>query len=420
MGSLDSASRGSTSALFTPLTIANGKITLKHRIVMAPMTRNRGILLPQECKLSPKVWIADELVAKYYSQRATDGGLIVTESILPSPEAGGMPGVPGLWCEEQIQGWKVVTEAVHAKKGIIYAQITHQGRTSIPAINNGFTTVSSSATPWSTEEKYPYPPPGADWSGRVMYRDYPPIALSPEHLQKTIMDYKRAAQNAMKAGFDGVEIHAGNGYLLEQFLASGVNKRTDRYGGSVEGRRRFVIEVLEGVADVVGEGNVSLRLSPFGIYNDIFDEDRWETWGGLCQEVSEIFGSKMSYVSFVEARKDEKNGEKGWGIGWKGEADDIQGFRDILRVGGIPVISAGVWDEETAFGAIEGNKSDGVVFARWFVSNPDLVERLRNGWKFSEYNRGKFYGPTSKREVGYTDYKTWQELEAEGTGTKKQ
>jgi 2,4-dienoyl-CoA reductase-like NADH-dependent reductase (Old Yellow Enzyme family) len=235
----------------------------------------------------------------------------------------------------------------------------------------GLPTVSASATPWSTDEKYPYPPPGE--SSRVLYRDHPPIELLVPHIQKTISDHVNAAKLTIESGFEGVELHGGNGYLIEQFLNSNVNRRTDKYGGSPQKRCRFVLELLRAVADEIGEQNVAIRLSPFGIYNDMNDDSRWETWSHLCQKIRSDF-PKISYVHFVEAKNDELIGnevfQKGWGDVRK---VDISGFKEIL--GDIPVISAGLWNAESVWGAVESGRVDGCVFARWFVSNPDLVER---------------------------------------------
>lgn len=369
MASSPPAPRGPSSALFTPLTIANGKTTLNHRIVMAPMTRNRGIPLPPVDPEAPtRTWIPDALNATYYSQRTTPGSLQITESTLIGPEAGAMPGVPGLWLPEQVEGWKLVTKAVHDKGGIIYAQLCHHGRAALPHFM-GMPSVSASATPWSTDEKYAYPPPGESYANRVHLKDFPPVELSDEGLKRTKLDFVTSARNAMEAGFDGVEIHAGNGYLLEQFLASGVNKRTDAYGGSAENRCRFVVEIAEEVGKAIGIENLALRMTPWGVYNDIADEDRFETWGTLCRSLGKLDG--LSYVHFVEAREDERpQWEQSWGVGrelgfaWAREA-----------LGNIPMLSAGVWDADTPWGAVERGHVDACVFARWFVSNPDLMER---------------------------------------------
>jgi 2,4-dienoyl-CoA reductase-like NADH-dependent reductase (Old Yellow Enzyme family) len=284
-----------------------------------------------------------------------------------------MPGVPGLWLPSQIEGWKLVTSAVHAKGGIIYAQLCHHGRVALPQFT-GLPTVSVSAIPWSIDEKYPYPPPGE--SSRVMLKDFPPQDLSEEGLKNTISEFVTAAKNAMEAGFDGVEIHAGNGYLLEQFLASGVNKRTDAYSGSAENRCRFVVEVTEAVGKEIGIENVAVRMSPWGVYNDISDEDRFETWSTLCKILGGLGG--LSYVHFVEAREDEKpQWEKSWG---EGRGTGFEWAREGLS--GVPVISAGIWDGESVWGAVESGRVDGCVFARWFVSNPDLVERYASNLHF--------------------------------------
>ena len=259
-----------------------------------------------------------------------------------------------------------MTSAVHVKGGIIYAQLCHHGRVALPQFT-GLPTVSASATPWSTDEKYPYPPPGE--SSRVHLKDYPLAELSREGIETTIQEFVTAAQNAKEAGFDGVEIHAGNGYLLEQFLASGVNKRTDKYGGNPENRCRFVLEVTEAVGRAIGTQNVAVRMSPWGVYNDIFDEDRFETWSTLCKGLGKLGG--LSYVHFVEAREDERAAwENSWGNGRETEFEWVR-----AALGDVPVFSAGIWDKDTVWGAVECGRVDGCVFARWFVSNPDLVER---------------------------------------------
>jgi 2,4-dienoyl-CoA reductase-like NADH-dependent reductase (Old Yellow Enzyme family) len=204
-----------------------------------------------------------------------------------------------------------------------------------------------------------------------MYKDFPPEALSEDGIKRTISDHVAAAKMAIRAGFDGVELHGGNGYLLEQFLSSNVNKRMDKYGGSSEKRCAFVLELLEEVGKVIGLENVSLRLSPWGVYNDMSDEARWDTWSFLCKEIKRRFGG-ISYVSFVEPRMEER---EQFIESWGKERDiSLKGFKEILE--GIPVISAGGWNAETCWGAVEEGRIDACAFARWFVSNPDLVERF--------------------------------------------
>jgi 2,4-dienoyl-CoA reductase-like NADH-dependent reductase (Old Yellow Enzyme family) len=208
-----------------------------------------------------------------------------------------MPGVPGIFTQEQALRWKKVVDAVHEKGGFIYCQLWHAGRATIPHMT-GSPTVCPSASVWDDpEERYAYPPVGS--SERVRYADYPPLALSVLHINKTIQDYCDAAQLAMQVGFDGVELHAGNGYLSEQFLSSNINTRTDDYGGTHEKRCKFVLKLMDELAKVVGEENLSIRLSPFGLFNQNRSEQRIKTWSFLCQCLKEAH-PKLSYVSFIE------------------------------------------------------------------------------------------------------------------------
>ncbi|TVY38382.1 12-oxophytodienoate reductase [Lachnellula subtilissima] len=234
MLSAEDAPKGPSSKLFTPLKIGNGTLTLSHRVVLAPLTRNRGVPLNPNATLSApnRTWYPDALVTEYYTQRTTPGGLLITEGLPPSLESNGMPGVPGLWCAEQVAGWKAVVAAVHAKGGYIYAQLWNAGRASIPQ-HTGMPTISAAATPYEGDEVYPYPPPGS--SEQVRYASFPPTELSHAGIGKQIADYVNAAKLAVQeCGFDGVELHGGNGYLPEQFLSSNINTRTDDYGGTPE------------------------------------------------------------------------------------------------------------------------------------------------------------------------------------------
>lgn len=208
-----------------------------------------------------------------------------------------MPGVPGLFTEEQAAGWKKVVDAVHEKGGYIYCQLWHAGRATIPQMT-GSPPVSASASVWdSPDECYSHIPVGA--TEPVRYADHPPIELSVPHIKRTIQDYCNAAETAMKIGFDGVELHAGNGYLPEQFLSSNINKRTDDYGGSPEKRCRFVLELMDELAKRIGEENLAIRLSPFGLFNQARSEQRVETWTHLCKCLKQQHPS-LSYVSFIE------------------------------------------------------------------------------------------------------------------------
>ncbi|KAF5020605.1 hypothetical protein F66182_7354 [Fusarium sp. NRRL 66182] len=400
----DMIDAASASKLFEPLDIANGKIRLKHRIVHAPLTRNRGTPLNAESTAENpnRIWLPSDLMVEYYSQRATDGGLIISEGLPPSLEGNGMPGVPGIFLPEQAAGWKKIVDAVHAKGGYIYAQLWHSGRANIPHLT-GTPIVSASATPWDdADETYPYPPPHS--STPVRLADFPPIELTVDHIKKTIRDYTDAAKRAMEVGFDGVEVHGGNGYLPEQFLSSNINKRTDHYGGSEEKRCSFVLELMDELAKTVGEENLAIRLTPFGLFNQARGEKRVETWGHLCRELKSRL-PHLSYVSFIEPRYEQILSEtekqkflNSWGL----PTVDLSLFRSIF--GDTPFFSAGGFDHVNAWGALESGKYDGLLYGRYFISNPDLVERLRNGHALQAYDRSRFYGPFEDNVVGYADY----------------
>ncbi|RAL14505.1 alkene reductase [Aspergillus homomorphus CBS 101889] len=396
------------SKLFQPLAIANGKIHLRHRVVHAPLTRNRGEPLnPISTPENPnRIWYPGQLIVEYYRQRATPGGLIVSEGIPPSLESNGMPGVPGLFTDEQAAGWKSVVDAVHAEGGYIYCQLWHAGRATIPQMT-GSPAVCPSASVWdSPTECYSHLPVGA--TEPVRYADYPPIELSIPHIKQTIRDYCEAAQTAMEIGFDGVELHGGNGYLPEQFLSSNINKRTDDYGGSPEKRCLFVLELMEELAQTVGEENLAIRLSPFGLFNQARGEERMETWTFLCKSLKQALPN-LSYVSFIEPRyeqifsADEKDTFlQSWGL----SNVDLSSFRRIF--GSTPFFSAGGWDQTNSWDVLESGRYDALLYGRYFTSNPDLVERLRQGIPFTPYDRSRFYGPFEDNRLCYVDYEPAQ------------
>ncbi|KKZ67228.1 hypothetical protein EMCG_07078 [[Emmonsia] crescens] len=400
------------SKLFKPLKIANGKIELKHRVVLAPLTRNRGT--PLQAESTPenpnRTWLPNDLMVEYYAQRTTEGGLLITEGVPPSLESNGMPGVPGIFIPEQVAAWKKVVDSVHSKGGYMYFQIWHAGRATLPQMT-GFPAVSASATAWDDpEECYPYPPVGTDKP--VPYSTHPPIELTHDHIKRTIQDYCSAAKAAVDIGFDGVEIHCGNGYLPEQFLSSNINKRTDEYGGTPEKRCRFVLELMYAVANTIGEENLALRLTPFGLYNQTRGEQRVETWTHLCKSLKEAHPT-LSYVSFVEPRYEqifsyEAKIEflKSWGL----PDVDLAIFREIF--GSTPLFSAGGWNDTNCWGVIESGQYDALIFGRYFISNPDLVERLRSGKPLNKYDRSRFYGPFDDPAIGYTDYPPLEQQQA--------
>ncbi|MCJ1419898.1 hypothetical protein MMC32_006254 [Xylographa parallela] len=401
--------------LFTPLKIANGKIELSHRVVLAPMTRNRNH--PLNAENTPekpnRIWYPDDVVMEYYDQRATPGGLLITEGISPSLQGGGMPGTSGLFTPEHVAGWKKVVQAVHAKGAFIYAQLWHQGRTTISPMT-GLPAVSPSGLPWdNNKDAYLYKPVGE--TKMVLYHDHTPVMMTMKDIKSTIRDYCTAAEVAVEeCGSDGVEVHGGNGYLPEQFLSSNINVRTDTYGGSPEKRCNFVLELMDGLAKAVGEENTALRLSPFGLYNQTRGVERLATWSHLCKELKKNH-PKISYVSFIEPRYEQvhSTAEKdaflaSWGLA----AADLSLFRTIF--GKTPFFSAGGWNDKNWQGEIESGRYNALLFGRWLISNPDLVRRLRQGLPLRMYERDRFYGPFPDKERGYTDYAAWGEEKDEG------
>ncbi|KAI0890523.1 FMN-linked oxidoreductase [Annulohypoxylon maeteangense] len=401
------ASDRSQSKLFQPLAIADGKITLKHRVVHAPLTRNRGTPYSESTPEKPnRIWVPNDLMVEYYSQRATEGGLIISEAIPPSLEGNGMPGVPGLFIPEHADGWKKVVDAVHAKGGYIYAQIWHSGRANIPQLT-GTPILCPSSTPWDDpNDFYAYPPPHS--TQQVKLVDYPPIEMTIPKIKSTIQDYCNAARLAQKAGFDGVEIHGANGYLPEQFLSSNINRRTDEYGGTPEKRCKFVLELMDELSQVVGQENLSIRLSPFGLFNQARGTQRLETWSHLCKEIKANH-PKLSYISFIEPRFEQiytAEEKQKFLDSWDLPDISLEPFRKIL--GDTPFFSGGGWNDKNAWGVLERGDYDALVIGRYFLSNPDLVERLRRGLPLSKYDRSTFYGPLEKSSVGYTDYPTYE------------
>ncbi|OOF93151.1 hypothetical protein ASPCADRAFT_209757 [Aspergillus carbonarius ITEM 5010] len=369
--------QGADSRLFQPLAIGNGKLLLSHRVVHAPLTRNRGEPLnPNSTPENPnRIWYPGDLVAEYYRQRATPGGLIISEGIPPSLEG-----------------------------GYIYCQLWHAGRATIPQMT-GYPPVSASASVWDDpNECYSHPPVGS--TEPVRYADHPPIELTVAHIKHTIQDYCRAAKTALEIGFDGIELHAGNGYLPEQFLNSNINQRTDEYGGTPEKRCRFVLELMDELAQTVGEENLAIRLTPFGLFNQARGEQRVETWTFLCESLKQAH-PRLSYVSFVEPRYEqifsyeEKDAFlRSWGL----PSVDLSSFRKIF--GSTPFFSAGGWDQTNSWGVLEEGKYDALLYGRYFTSNPDLVERLRKGIPFAPYDRTRFYGPFEDNAFHYVDYES--------------
>ena len=400
------------SAIFKPLKIANGRIELAHRIIMAPMTRNRGV--PLYVTKPNRAWGHDELGVKYYEQRTTSGGLIITEGIYPMVEASASPCVPGLFLDEQIAGWKAVVDAVHAKGGYIYGQLWHAGRSCLPHFT-GQPAQCPSATPFEGDHESRYPPPDDDSGGpghgeRIKMRDFPPKEMTHDDIKRTIAAYVSTAKRAVEScGFDGIEIHGGNGYLIEQFLSTNINKRTDKYGGSVEGYCQFPIELMTALADAIGGKNIALRLSPFGLFLQSNGENRLEIWSHLCRELKSKIPN-MSYIHFIEPRFEQiiDTTSKDSYLKSLGHTISLKPFQEIM--GSTPFVVSGGYNDTNVWGVLEAGGGDAISIGRYFTSNPDLVDRIRTGKELRKYDRNRFYWSDEPRERGYTDFKPVEAL----------
>jgi N-ethylmaleimide reductase len=359
--------------LFTPARL--GALSLKHRVVMAPLTRMRS-LQPGD--------IPHKLNAEYYGQRASDGGLIITEATDISPSAAGYAGAPGIHTAEQVAGWRLVTDIVHAKGGLIVNQIWHTGRFSHSSLQpDGKPPFAPSAIAIKGEHK--------TRQGELVPYETPRV-LTEDQIAGIVRDFARAAANSKAAGFDGVEIHGANGYLIDQFLRNGSNRRTDRYGGPIENRARFLLEAVDAVIPVWGRDRVGVRLSPFGRDGDMIDSDGFALWRHAARELGE---RGLAYLHLVEPRADKSSDVNAI------HPDAPDAAAELKDVFGGPLISAGGYVGETARAAILSGKADAVAFGRLFIANPDLAKRLRVNAPTNRHHRPSFYGGS---EVGYTDY----------------
>ena len=369
------------SSLFSPLQI--GPYQLKHRVVMAPLTRMRA----EKPSLSPR-----PLNVEYYAQRATPGGLIIAEASPVTATGFGSPGVPGIYTEQQIEGWREVVDAVHAKGGVIFLQLWHVGRVSHSSFQpGGVLPVAPSAVPIADLKT------GTADGKAVPYET--PRALETGEIPGVIDAYRQAAANAMKAGFDGVEIHGANGYLIEQFLQSHTNLRTDQYGGSIENRARFLMEVTQAVIEVWGANRVGVRLSPYGVANGSGEPDPMPLYNHAIEALDPL---GLAYLHFVEPRS---SGAGRAEVNHQNVPSAMVLFRPIWS--GV-LITAGGFTGETADAAIADGHADAIAFGRIFISNPDLPRRLQHGYPLTPYNRATFYGGEA---AGYTDYPVHDELE---------
>jgi N-ethylmaleimide reductase len=351
--------------LFQPFTL--GDLVLPNRIAMAPLTRNRA---------TPGTDAPHSLNATYYTQRAS-AGLLISEGTQISRQGQGYIWTPGLYSDAQIAGWKNVTDAVHAANGRIFAQIWHVGRISHSSLlKDGAAPVAPSAIPAKSKT---YVESGfADVSA--------PRALEASEIPGVVAEYAQAAQNSQKAGFDGIEIHGANGYLVDQFLKDGANQRKDAYGGSVENRARFGLEVVDAILKVFPKTRLGIRLSPVSPANDAVTSDPAEVFGYFASELSK---RGIAFIHVVE-------GATG------GPRDNVAFDYGALRkaFSGAYIANNG-YTRDLAIEAVRDGKADLVAFGKAFIANPDLVERLRLGAPLNEPDRATFYGGTEK---GYTDY----------------
>jgi N-ethylmaleimide reductase len=348
-------------------------ITVKNRVVMAPMTRSRA---------DNKDHVpTDELHGLYYEQRAS-AGLIITEGSQVSPAAVGYINTPGIYNDAQVEGWKKVTKRVHDKEGKIYIQLWHVGRISHPDFHNGEQPLSASAI--NPNEKS-YTPEG-------FKETVTPKAMTIEDIKITISDFKNAAANAVKAGFDGVEIHSSNGYLFHQFFNGTSNVRTDEYGGSIENRCRFFFDVLDAIIEVMPQENIGARFNPSlnGLFGMTMDEETIPTFEYIIKKLNDY---NLAYVHLSEPFTDVS--EIPFAV-----TEIAKHFRPLYN--GTLMINAN-FDQEKGNKIIEDGYADLVAYGKPYISNPDLVERFENNLELADWDQDTFYTPGAK---GYTDYPT--------------
>jgi len=356
------------TTLFDKLTIGN--IELSNRILYAPMTRSRA----NEEGVQP------DFVAEYYGQRAT-AGLLITEATNVSAMAKGYVRTPGIYNEEQIASWRNVTERVHAEGGKIFLQIFHTGRIALPdLLPENAQPVAPSAVAAA----------GQNYTDAGMKDFVVPRPLDTDEVKSIVKDFAVAARNAIKAGFDGIEIHGANGYLIQQFLSTNVNLRADEYGGSVENRSRFLLEIVDAIVAEIGWERTGLRLSPGGEFNDIKENDAEELYDYVIGELNK---RKLAYLHI-------------------GTFDQNRDWHPILRPKYDGIYLAGVgFDKERGERTLAEGGADAIVYGKLFLANPDLPERFRLNAPINEWDESTFYTPGEK---GYTDYPTLEQVNVAG------
>jgi N-ethylmaleimide reductase len=355
--------------LFSPVKI--GRLNLKHRVVHPPLTRLRA---------NPDDSVSDMMI-EYYTQRASDGGFIITESTHPSFDSRGYIGAPGIYEDFHIAGWKKVVDAVHAKGGLIFMQISHDGRQSHESLSNGKPPIAPSVVPFE----------GLSFTESGWVPVTPHRAIDISEIPALVENFRKAAERALIAGFDGVELHNANGYLADTFLQDGTNKRTDAYGGSLEKRVKFPLELVDALVSVWGANRVGVRISPSGQWGAISDSDPKATFGYYVQQLNQ-YG--LAYLHIIEPRVmgTETLDEK--------QLPVAAAFLRKIFTG--PIIAAGGFDREGA-----ETIADLVAFGRYFTSNPDLPARLRLNVPLNNYERDAFWGGD---EHFYIDFPTYNSI----------
>nr|WP_244807524.1 alkene reductase [Caballeronia zhejiangensis] len=363
------------STLFSPVKV--GSYAFTHRVVLAPLTRMRA---EDGARPGP-------LMAEYYAQRTSPGALLIGEATIAAPEGNGYLGAPGLYDDAQIEGWKTITDAVHAKGGRIFLQLYHAGRQSNAQLQpDGGQPVGPSEIAHG----------GVAYTESGWVPNTPNRALRTDEIAGIVESFRLAAARGVKAGFDGVELHAANGYLFDQFLQDGSNRRTDEYGGPMENRARLLLDTTRAVISVWGADKVAVRLGPSGSWGDMSDSNPQALFGYVADQLDKL---GIAYLHLIEPR-----------IAGNVE-DDTRDQRPVAaqslraRFRG-PIIVAGGFDGDSAEAILQSGDADLVAFGRHFIANPDLPERLRKHLPLNPYDRPTFFGGT---EIGYTDYPFYRE-----------
>ncbi|CAL0330284.1 unnamed protein product [Lupinus luteus] len=375
---------GGDNTLFSPYKM--GKFNLSHRIVLAPMTRCRAL------NGIPNAGLGD-----YYAQRSTQGGFLISEGTTISPTAAGFPHVPGIYSEEQVEAWRNVVDVVHAKGSLFFCQLWHVGRGSHSVYQpGGAAPISSTGKPVSGRSRVLMP----DGSYTLFSE---PRALNTSEIPEIVQHYRQAAINAIRAGFDGVEIHGAHGYLIDQFLKDGINDRTDEYGGSLENRCRFLMQVVQAVVSAVGAERVAVRISPAIDHLDAVDSDPSGLGLAVVERLNNFqkkLGRKLTYLHVTQPRYtaygQAESGRPGTDV------EEAKFMRTLRNAYQGTFMASGGFTKKLGLKAIAEGDADLVSYGRLFIANPDLVRRFKLDAPLNKYNRRTFY--TQDPVIGYTDY----------------